>query len=175
METRIIDGKEFRLVTVRGRLKWIARDGEAYNPIHWNQKASIHYNPDGYPCFGGGVPVHLYVANGWVEGKFDGAEVDHIDYDRCNYNADNLRWVSHDENIRHSYIDEDHYSGKHTGAANGRAAMSADQVEEIEDMFDRGLSTMEVIKALHPDYSYSERRSVWNRFNRIKTRETWQK
>lgn len=161
-------------MTLRGRSKWIAKDGDARNPIHFNQKATIHYNQDGYPCFGGSIPVHLYVANAWVDGKFDGAEVDHIDYDRENFCSDNLRWVTHTDNINHSYIDEDHYTGNHKGESNGRAVMTEDQVNTIKNMFAAGLSTMEIIKIFHPDYSYDERRGVWNRFNRIKIGETWQ-
>ena len=48
------------------------------------------------------MPVHLYVAYGWVDGYFDGAEVNHKDYDRSNYNADNLEWVSHIDNVHYS-------------------------------------------------------------------------
>lgn len=118
--------------------------------------------------------MHLYVATAWVDGWFEGAEVDHIDYDRNNFHANNLRWVTHLDNIRHSYIDENHYAGNHKGAANGRAVMTAEQVDKIKEMFNSGMSTTDVIRALHPGYSYNERRAVWNRYNRIKTGETWQ-
>ena len=78
--------------------------------------ASIYYNLDGYPCFGGGIPVHLYVATGWVDGYFDGAEVNHKDYDRTNFCADNLEWVTHLDNIHHS-SSVGRYSGR-TGEKN---------------------------------------------------------
>ena len=48
------------------------------------------------------MPVHLYVAYGWVDGYFDGAEVNHKDFDRENYHASNLEWVTHKENIQKS-------------------------------------------------------------------------
>lgn len=111
IKSEIIDGKEYREVTVRGRTKLISRDGSAINPTHRNQKATIHYNSDGYPCFGGGVPVHLYVARAWVDGYFEGAEVNHKDYDRSNYHADNLEWVTHIDNVRYS-SDVGHYKNK---------------------------------------------------------------
>lgn len=173
MREMMMDGDIYRLVTVRGRSKWISRDGRAYNVTKFNQKATIHINPDGYPCFGGGIPVHLYVAYGWVDGYFDGAEVDHIDYDRTNYKSDNLRWVTHEENIRHSSVDENRYLGKHCGDSNGRSTLSSDEVREIKKLFQDGLSTTEVIRRIHPDYSYQERKSVWNKYNRIKNNETW--
>lgn len=56
--------------------------------------------------------MHLYVAYGWVDGYFDGAEVNHIDYDRDNYNADNLEWVDHNTNIKHS-VRGGHYKGRY--------------------------------------------------------------
>ena len=68
IEIKNINGKDYKLISVKGRSKWIASDGSAYNPYRFNQPATIHINPDGYPCFGGGVPVHLYVAKGWVDG-----------------------------------------------------------------------------------------------------------
>jgi hypothetical protein len=173
VEEMIINGDVYRLVTVRGRSKWVSKDGRAYNVIKFNQKASTHINRDGYPCFGGGVPVHLYVAYGWVDGYFEGAEVDHIDYDRTNYNSDNLRWVTHTENILHSSVDENRYLGKHCGGDNGRATLSNDEVKTAKELFQNGLSTMEVVRRSHPDYSYQERKSVWNRYNRIKNNETW--
>lgn len=173
MESRIINGKEFRLVTIRNRGKWISRDGEAYNPIRFNQTATIHYNPDGYPCFGGGIPVHLYVATAFVDGCAPDAEVDHIDYDRSNYCADNLRWVTHQENIKHSYTDEDHYTGKHGGEDNGRATITKEIVDKAKALFADGAGTMDVIRTLYPEYTFKQRKAIWNKFNRIKTGETW--
>lgn len=173
MESKIINGKEYRLVTIRHRSKWVARDGSAYNPIRFNQKATIHYNPDGYACFGGGVPVHLYVAHGWVDGYEDGKEVDHIDYDRCNYHADNLRWVSHKDNVRHSVDDENHYIGVHAGASNGRAVLTTADVAKAKELFNKGYTTSEVIKEFYPHYNATQRKAIWNRFNRIKNKETW--
>ena len=158
---------------MRGRGKYISRDGKAYNPIRFNQPATIHTNPDGYPCFGGGIPVHLYVATAWVPGYFDGAEVDHIDYDRTNYSANNLRWVSHIDNIQHSVVDENHYANRHDGVKNGRATFTESQVELIRQLFADGHSTMEVVKFFHPEYTYEQRKRVWNKYDKIKTGETW--
>lgn len=173
VESKIINGKEYRLIYIRGRGKWISKDGDAYNPIRFNQKATIRINTDGYPCFGGGVPVHLYVATAWVEGWFEGAEVDHIDYDRSNYSAGNLRWVTHEDNIAHSSKDENHYKGALSGEVNGRSVLTSDDVIMIKDMFDNGMTTMEVIKTLHPNLDFSQRKRLWNRYNRVKTGETW--
>ena len=173
MDSMIVNGKEYRLIYIRGRGKWISRDGDAFNPTRINQKATVHLNPDGYPCFGGGIPVHLYVATAWVKGWFDGAEVDHIDYDRKNYSADNLRWVTHRDNISHSSKDENHYKGALSGDANGRAVLTTDDIVKIKEMYKSGMSTMEIIKTLRPGLSFLQRKRVWNRYNRVKTGETW--
>lgn len=173
MEEIIVGDKCYRLVTLRGRTKWISRDGDAINPIKMRQRATIHMNRDGYPCFGGGVPVHLYVAHAWVDGWFDGAEVDHIDYDRKNYSASNLRWVSHLENVEHSSSNTDHYRRSKVGELNGRSAFTKEEVDAIRELFDKGMTTMGVISKLHPDYNYSQRKSVWNRYNRVKNGDTW--
>lgn len=173
MEEKIINEKIFRLVAIRGRAKWIAKDGTAYNPVKFNQPASIHINPDGYPCFGGGIPVHLYVAYAWVDGYFEGAEVDHIDYNRYNYNYQNLRWVTHLENIHHSSDEGNRYKNTHCGEINGRATLTTSDVLRIRELFSQGLSTTDVIKIMHPGLSYSERKALWNKYNRIKTYQTW--
>lgn len=98
----VIDGKEYKLVTIGKRSKLISKDGQAINPIRRKQKCTTYLSKDGYPCFGGGIPVHLYVAHGWVDGYFDGAEVNHKDFDRTNYNADNLEWTTHVDNVHYS-------------------------------------------------------------------------
>lgn len=173
METITYGGKEYRYVELRGRGKWVSRDGDAINPERKNQKATMHINPDGYPCFGGGIPVHLYVANAWVEGRRDGAEVDHIDFDRTNYHAENLRWVSHRENVRHSSDNTDHYSKSKMAEKNGRATFSRDEVEYIKSLYATGMGTMDVIKTIHPELSFKDRKRMWSKYNRIKTGETW--
>ena len=43
--------------------------------------------------------VHTLVAGAWLGEPKDGQEIDHIDHDPSNNNVDNLRWVSHKENV----------------------------------------------------------------------------
>lgn len=43
--------------------------------------------------------VHTLVAGAWLGEPKDGQEVDHIDNEPSNNNVDNLRWVTHKENM----------------------------------------------------------------------------
>lgn len=73
-------------------------------------------NPDGYLMVGLNKdavqrkrPVHVLVAEAFVDGWFPGAEVNHKDFDRTNNRAENLEWVSHSDNVTYSYS-----NGRHT-------------------------------------------------------------
>lgn len=58
--------------------------------------------------------VHVMVAETHLEGKGDidkhgkeKNEVDHLDRNKDNFRADNLEWVSHTENMKRVYVDDD--------------------------------------------------------------------
>jgi len=48
------------------------------------------------------VAVHILVAKAWVDGWFEGAEVNHKDKNRTNSHASNLEWVTRSENMEHA-------------------------------------------------------------------------
>lgn len=89
---------------------------------------SWRYNSDGYPVVSAcgiganskkiqrSLQVHILVAREFVDGWFDGAEVNHKDFNRSNPAYWNLEWVSHKDNIRHS-CQAGRYMGK-TGINN---------------------------------------------------------
>ena len=63
-----------------------------YFEVGLNYGGSVHY-----------YTVHKLVAMYFVD-KPDGAEeVNHIDGDKSNNCADNLEWVTHNENLKHAY------------------------------------------------------------------------
>ena len=174
MYSEIIDGKEFREVTLRGRTKLIARDGEAINPKRRKQKATIYINQDGYPCYGGGVPVHMYVAHAWVDGWFEGAEINHKDFDRTNYNADNLEWVTHIDNVRYSSQNNPNYSISRQGVNNGRATFTEEQVREIRKLYNSGMSVADIVRIDYPELKHSkDYKSIHSTYLNICKRKTW--
>ena len=66
-------------------------------------------NTDGYPTVNLSkdgidkrISVHILVGKAFVDGYFDGAEINHIDCDRTNNRVNNLEWVSHNDNIKYS-------------------------------------------------------------------------
>lgn len=48
------------------------------------------------------VKVHRLVGKYFVDGYQDGLELDHINRDRYDNRADNLRWVTHSQNLRNT-------------------------------------------------------------------------
>lgn len=49
------------------------------------------------------VFVHRLVARAFCNGYEDSLQVNHKDGDKLNNNADNLEWVTHSQNIKHSF------------------------------------------------------------------------
>lgn len=100
--------------TLNGKLEWTHRE--------W------HYNQDGYAVVSAtgrdkrgqkayrSLAVHILVAREFVDGWFEGAEVNHKDFNRANPAYWNLEWLSHIDNIKYSY-EAGKYRGK-SGADN---------------------------------------------------------
>lgn len=174
MREEVINGKVYREVTLRGRTKLIARDGSAINPIRRNQKVTYHINQDGYPCYGGGVPIHMYVAYAWVDGYFEGAEVNHKDFNRMNYNADNLEWVTHIDNIRYSRDNNPKYKDNKQGIKNGRATFTEEKIKEIRNLYDNGMSIADILKIDHPELVHvKDYKNLHSTYLNICQRKTW--
>lgn len=171
----IVDGIEYKIVTIRNRTKLIAYDGKALNYYRRNQKATIHNNADGYPCFGGSIPVHLYVACGWVDGYFEGAEVNHKDFNRQNYNADNLEWVTHEENVAYSL--KNNYQNiclSKQGINNGRSIFTEEDILNIRKLYNDGYSIVDIVKLYHPELlTVKQYKSIHSTFSNIVHNKTW--
>lgn len=90
------------------------------------------------------LSVHRCVADAWVLGKFEGAEVNHKNGNKKDNRAKNLEWVSRSENQRHisevlkKRCCEDHVNSKY----------KKDQILEIKKMLSEGFRNTEICKAL---------------------------
>ncbi len=171
----IIDGVEYKFITVRNRSKLVSRNGDLINPFR-KQKVGLHINKDGYLCSGGGVPVHLYVAYAWVDGYSDDKEVNHKDFNRQNNHADNLEWVTHLENIQKS-IDGNYevICRAKRGENNGRATFTSEKVNYIRELYATGkYSIADLLRLDHPELKEQKAyHSLWSTYANIVHNKTW--
>ncbi len=171
----VINEKEYKFITVKGRSKLVARDGELLNPYK-NQKVGLYKDHYGYLMSGGGAHVHIYVAKAWVKGWFKGAEVNHKDFDRTNNNADNLEWVTHLDNIQYS-VDNNYETicKSKRGENNGRARFTEEQVKEIRRLYDEeNYSVADLVRRDYPNLkTQKDYHSIWSTYSNIVKRKTW--
>lgn len=88
----------------------ISKTGEIWSN-RYNKFLKPALSKDGYLqvvlCPGNGkqysIKVHRLVAMTFVENPDNKKEVNHIDYNRVNNFFENLEWVNHTENIKHSF------------------------------------------------------------------------
>lgn len=174
MEEKTINGKTYRLVTVRKRTKWVASDGELLNPYR-RQESKVSLNQDGYLVSGGSTPVHLYVAHGWVDGYFPGAEVNHKDFNRLNNDYKNLEWVTHSENVKYSVKNNSEVWNKsRQGVHNGRATFTEKEIKYIRKLYDDGYKVADIVKEFYPELKTSKQyKSIHSTFRNICKRVTW--
>lgn len=87
-----------RYIEHRGRMKWIPgrlmslqKSKRGYYLVQLSKNGSIK-----------DMKVYRAVADAFIPNPDNKPEVDHIDGDKSNNNASNLRWVTHLENIRYA-------------------------------------------------------------------------
>ena len=142
-----------------------------------NRKLKTRPNEDGYMYVTLGDmkhrstrSVHRIVAELFVPNNdpINKVEVNHKDFNRMNPRADNLEWCTHKENI--TYTVENNYDTvckSKTGLKNGRCQFTREEVMHIRKLYDEGNNVMNIIKILHPDYTYKQRRNFWNVIDNI--------
>lgn len=98
-EIKVIDGFENYAVTTMGRV-WSFRSNKFLKPT-LNQRGN---HKRFYVSLGRGNKkyIHQLVAQAFIPNPNNYTEVDHIDADGTNNNVENLRWVTHQENMENS-------------------------------------------------------------------------
>lgn len=107
----------------------VTRDGRVYNK--YGKELSASDNGRGYLIVGithnnrrTTKSIHRLVAEVYLPNPLGLSDVDHLDGDRYNNNLGNLRWLTHGQNIKHSYN------------LNNRSARGEGNARAILDEFD---------------------------------------
>lgn len=125
------DGAVFNRV---GRRLYEGRNAKGYSQVN------IYLNGSGKTFrLARLLAIHL------IENPDNLSDVDHIDGDRENNNLSNLRWISHGENIKHSY-DMGNRSAKGTNNANSKTTEK--DVNWICKMIVSGISSAEISRSV---------------------------
>ena len=156
-------------VTINGAEYTITRDGEVFGK-HGN-RITLRPSTDGYASFTAGrkgnrtrAMVHRLVAKYFVSNPNNYSDVDHLDSNRMNPSADNLEWVSHEENIRRAYARGNH-KGRATGEKNCKCKLDRHIVTQLRiEYWFYSISIMTISK----DHSIP-----WSTVNNIVKGYTW--
>ena len=138
-------------------------NGDIYS--HKGTKLKMRPNTDGYGYVTVGITknrkciaVHREVAKNFVPNPNNYPEVDHIDRDRMNPSADNLRWVTRQQNIDHSAKRYRH------GSFNSNVKLDIPTVLAIRKDFANGIKQSEIGKKYNVP---------WSTVHNIVKRITW--
>lgn len=155
-------------VNIEGLIYTIYENGDVYRN---NRK--IKQRPcykDGYSSFTAGkkntrrsIRTHTIVGKLFVDNPNNLPELDHLDGNRMNPSADNLEWVTHEENVKRAYEKGSH-DGRVAGIKNPKAKLNDEIVKEIRKDFDSGITQ----KKISVKYNVP-----WSTVHNIVTYQTW--
>jgi hypothetical protein len=92
VERDIVERNGNKIQHIKGRIRKQIMGTMGYYMLHLNK--DVHYKS----CF-----VHRLVAEAFIPNPENKPEVNHIDSVRHHNNVNNLEWVTHSENMKHSY------------------------------------------------------------------------
>jgi hypothetical protein len=155
-------------IDINGIIYTVYENGDVYNGSRKiKQRPSYE---DGYACFTAGkknfrrvIRTHTIVGKLFVDNPNNLPELDHLDGNRMNPNADNLEWVSHEENIKRAY-EKGSYKGRIIGTKNPKAKLNEETVIDIRKDYENGLNQKEI----------STKYNIpWSTVHNIVTYQTW--
>ena len=164
-QLRLTDGTVVRKVPDISKTLFCSRDGHffsAHNAIltddGWQMNELKHnYNPGKQNHKGGSnypimrdfdhQPCHKLIARTWLGPQPAGTEIDHINGDRTDYRADNLQYVTPDENRKRAVILRClRKAGRDPGASSRRNGKSGLRLEGITIRDPKQMSRDELLK-----------------------------
>lgn len=98
------------------------------------------------------IAVHRIVAKIFVPNPNNYIEVDHLDGNRQNPRAENLEWVTHQENIRRAKA-RGSYDGRFRGERNLKARLDSATVMELREKYYDGTTIQELSKKYNLPWS----------------------
>jgi len=128
---RTVEGFPNYLVSTTGRVKWRDGRGKTLQTHKLGYRTTTLYHI-GQPTV---KYVHRLVAEAFLPRKL-GKEVNHKDGDKANNNLDNLEWVTSSENQLHAT----RVLLKGIGSKNGYSKLKEEQVLDIKNMLESGMS-----------------------------------
>lgn len=104
--------------------------------------------------------VHHLVLEAFVGLAPEGHECDHIDFNPENNRVENLRWVTHTENIRHTAR-----AGRGSrGESNRKSKLTENDIRSIRLRYIEGFKRADIAATFHVSYD-----TIW----KVATRKTW--
>lgn len=106
--------------------------------------------------------VHRLVAEAFLGPVPDGKEVNHKDGNKNNNHVDNLEYISHSRNMKHSFDVLGHKNAR--GSHSGASKLTEESIPEIISMIDGGISQRKVASYFgvsQPMISYITRGLYW--------------
>lgn len=155
-------------IDINGIVYTIYENGDVYNGTRKIKQRPCYH--DGYASFTAGkkncrrsIKIHTIVGKLFLTNPNNLPELDHLDGNRMNPSADNLEWVTHEENIRRTH-EKGNYNGRIVGVKNPKAKLDEETVKNIRNAFNNGLTQNKIsIKYQVP----------WSTVHNIVTYQTW--
>ena len=155
-------------IDINGIIYTVYENGDVYRGNRKIKQRPCYH--DGYASFTAGkkncrrsIKTHTIVGKLFLDNPNNLPELDHLDSNRMNPSADNLEWVTHEENIRRAH-EKGNYNGHIVGVKNPKAKLNEEIVKNIREDFNNGLTQ----KKISTKYQVP-----WSTVHNIVTFQTW--